>query len=139
MSISDNKALVRRYYYEILEGRNVALIDEIFAPDFLAHPPLGSASTLAGYKAALAMSHNALVDVHVHIDDQVGEEDKVVTRWHATGRHVGTFAGVPATGKTATASAIHIHRITEGKIAELWEQFDLFGLFTQIDSFPQRG
>ncbi len=139
MSVPDNKALVRRYYYEILEGRNIALIDEIFAPGFLAYPPLGPASTLAGYKAALAISHSTLADVHVTIDDQIAEEDKVVTRWHAIARHEGPFAGVPATGKTATASAIHIHRITDGKIAELWEQFDLFGLLTQLGSFPQRG
>ncbi len=139
MSISEHKTLVRRYYYEILEGRNTALFDELFDPGFLAYPPLGPASTLQQYKAALAISHHALTDLHVSIDDQVAEENKVVTRWHATARHEGMFAGIPATGKTVQASAIHIHRIADGKIVEFREQFDLFGLFMQLGSFPQRG
>lgn len=138
MSDLDNKALVRRYYHEILEQRNTTLIDEIFSPGFLAYPPLGPANTLRDYKAALAMSHNALADIRVSVDDQVAEGDKVVTRWHATALHQGTFAGIPATGKKVTASAIHIHRIADGKLVEFWEQFDLFGLFMQVGSFPQR-
>lgn len=136
MSILDNKALVRRYYHEILEQRNIALIDEIFSPNFLAHPPLGPTTTLDNYKAALAMSHSALADLHVSVDDQIAEGEKVVTRWHATAMHQGMFAGVPASGKTVTASAMHIHRIVDGKIVEFWEQIDIFGMFVQIGSFP---
>jgi steroid delta-isomerase-like uncharacterized protein len=139
MTDSGHKALVRRYYHEILEQRNTALIDELFSPNFLAYPPLGPASTLDKYKAALAMSHHALTDIHVSIDDQIAEGEKVVTRWHATAVHQGTFAGISATGKTVTASAIHIHRIIDGKIVEFWEQIDLFGLFMQIGSFPPGG
>ncbi len=136
MTDTNNKALVRRYYYEILEQRNTAVIDEIFSPNFLAYPPLDPATTPDDYKAALAMSHSALADIHVSVDDQITEGEKVVTRWHATAVHQGTFAGVPATDKTVTASAMHIHRIVDGKIVEFWEQFDLFGLFMQIGSFP---
>ncbi len=139
MTDTNNKALVRRYYYEILEQRNTAVIDEIFSPNFLAYPALNPVVTLHDYKAALAASHYALEDIRVSIDDQIAEGEKVVTRWHATALHKGTFAGVPATGKTVTASAIHIHRIIDEKIVEFWEQFDLFGLFIQIGSFPKMG
>jgi steroid delta-isomerase-like uncharacterized protein len=137
MTGSDNKALVRRYYHEILEQRNTAIIDDIFSPNFLAYPALSPVVTLHDYKAALATSHYALEDIHVSIDDQIAEGEKVVTRWHATAIHQGTFIGIPATGKTITTSAIHIHRIIDGKIVEFWEQIDLFGMFVQIGSFPK--
>ncbi|MBA2680866.1 MAG: ester cyclase, partial [Ktedonobacteraceae bacterium] len=105
MSMFNNKAFIRRYYHEILEQRNTILIDEIFSPAFLAYPSLGPAYTLQEYKTALATSHYALEDIHVTVDDQIAEEDKVVTRWRATATHQGTFFGVPATGKTVTTSA----------------------------------
>jgi steroid delta-isomerase-like uncharacterized protein len=139
MSTQKNKELLRRYYIEILQGRNIALIDEIFAPDFQSHPPLGPSSNLQTYKGALAMTHNAVPDLVVEIDDQFAEAERVVTRWHASGTHNGLWAGVPATGKHIIATAIHIHRIHDGKIAELWEQVDLFGIFMQIGKFPGQG
>jgi predicted ester cyclase len=52
----------------------------------------------------------------VIVHDQVAEEDKVVTRWSATGTHAGDFAGVPATGRRVTVTGIHIQRVRHGRL-----------------------
>ena len=62
----------------------------------------------------------------------VAEGDKVVTRWTAQGTHQGDFFGIPASGKPVAVKAIHIHQIVDGKIAALWEEFDMFGLQQQL-------
>jgi predicted ester cyclase len=31
-----------------------------------------------------------------------------------------------------TVKAIHIHQIVDGRIAALWEEFDMFGLMQQL-------
>ena len=64
--------------------------------------------------------------------DQVAEDDKVVTRWSATGTHAGDFAGVPATGRLVTVSGIHIHRVRHGRLTEHWEELNLLGVLRQL-------
>jgi steroid delta-isomerase-like uncharacterized protein len=131
MGTEENKALLRRYYAEVLGGGNIGLIDELFAPDFVS-----AGVDLARFKELAAASRAAFPDLHVTVEDQVAEGDKVVTRFSAHGTHRGPFAGIPATGKPVTVRAIHIHRIAHGKIAELWEQIDLLGLMQQVGKAP---
>ena len=59
----------------------------------------------------MAATHAAFPDIAVTVYDRVAEEDKVVTRWSATGTHTGSFAGVAATGRSITVTGIHIHRV----------------------------
>ncbi len=130
MSIDDNKALLRRYYDEVLNAGRLDQIDALFAPDFVSHP---DESDLAGFKRGAAMSRAAFPDMHVTVEDQIAEGDKVVTRWTATATHQGPFAGLPPTGKPVTVRAIHIHRIRAGRIVELWEMIDLLALMRQLE------
>ena len=37
MSAENNKALVRRYVEEVLNRKNLAVVDELFAPTFVDH------------------------------------------------------------------------------------------------------
>jgi predicted ester cyclase len=64
--------------------------------------------------------------------DQVAEGDKVATRWRALGTHRGVFAGVPATGRRVAITAIHLHRVAGGRLAEHWEAIDLLPLLRQL-------
>lgn len=132
MTTQANKRLVQRYYDEVLTQRNVAVLDELVASSFVSYLPNGTAIPLDHYKHAIAMSHAAFPDLRVTIEDQVAEADKVVTRWRATGTHQGTFVDLPATGKMATITAIHIHRVADGKLIEHWEEINLFGLMQQL-------
>ncbi|HEV2919406.1 MAG TPA: ester cyclase, partial [Actinomycetota bacterium] len=60
------------------------------------------------------------------------EGDRVATRWRAQGTHRGPFAGVPATGQPVEISAIHVHRVAGGRLAELWEAINLLSLLRQL-------
>ena len=130
MSTESNKALVRRHYEEVLTGKNLAVIDELYAPVIA----LGSGASIEReqFKAVAGMMHAAFPDVVVTVQDQIAEGDKVVTRWTAQATHQGDFMGVPATGRRGVAKAIHIHQIVDGRIAVLWEEFDMFGLMQQL-------
>ncbi len=140
MTTQENKAIIRRYFDEALNQHKVATVDEIFSEDFIGYAPRGTTSDLNTFKNAFMMSHKAFPDLHVTIEDQIAEGDKVTTRWKASGTHLGTFAGlVPPTHKPVTITALHIHQVVDGKIVALWEQIDLFGLFQQLGFFPPVG
>jgi len=134
MSLEANKLLVRRYYDEVLNGRNLAVLDDILSPAFRSRMSNNPDVGFEGYKAAVVQTHTTLPDTHVDIQDQFAEGNRVVTRWVATATHQGNFAGIPPTGKKVTVTAIHIHRIENGKIVELWEEINLFGLIQQLKS-----
>ena len=130
MGAEANKALVRRHYKEVLTGKDVAVIDELYAPVIA----VGDDASMERdqFKAVAGMMHTAFPDVVVTVQDQIAEGDKVVTRWTAHATHQGDFMGIPATGKQVQMKAIHIHQVVDGRIAALWEEFDMFGLMQQL-------
>src|SRR5215472_10450321 len=126
-----NKAIIRRYYEEVLNQRNLTIIDELFAPDFTSHPRTGDID-LQTYVEAIKRSFLAFPDLYVTIEAQVAEGDEVATRWIAHGTHQGVFGSVQPTGKPIALAAMHFHRLTDGKIVEHWEQFDIMGALQQL-------
>ena len=49
-----------------------------------------------------------------------------------SGIHQGEFLGIPPTGNKFKGSGILIFRIKNGKVVELWEEFDGVGLLEQL-------
>jgi predicted ester cyclase len=82
------------------------------------------------------MFRAAFPDLHGTIEDQIAEGDKVVSRMTYRGTHQGELMGIPPTGKQVTMSFIGIHRITAGKVAEGWVNFDALGMMQQLGVIP---
>jgi predicted ester cyclase len=123
--LDNNKSLVRRYYEEILNGRQIQVVDDLIDPGFVNYLSDGNRIDLEIYKQALRTTLSILPDLHVTIEDQIAEGDKVVTRLKATGTPQTEYAGIKPTGKPVTVTAIHIHRVQNGKLVELWEAINL--------------
>ena len=129
---ANNKVLVTRYYDEVLNQRNLAALDDLLAPDFASWLPDGTRLGRVEYRDAVLASHQAFPDLVVEVLDQLAEGDKVATRWRASGTHRGPFAGIPATGRPVTITAMHLHRVADGKLTEHWEEIDLLRLMRQL-------
>ena len=59
MSVEENKAIERRFWEEIYNGRNVDLIDELFATNYVLHGSGGQDLNAEGTKQMLSMYFNA--------------------------------------------------------------------------------
>jgi steroid delta-isomerase-like uncharacterized protein len=133
MTTEANKASASRFVDEVVNRGNVALIDELLAPDFVDRTPApGLPPDREGVKAFFAMLRVAFPDLHSTIDDQIAEGDKVVQRTTAHGTMKGDFAGMPASGKSATWQAIHILRFEDGKTVEHWDVTDQLSMLQQL-------
>src|SRR5512138_3647683 len=105
MSTEANKTIARRLLEEAFSQGNLAVLDEIIAPDQANGGPgalPGMPSGPEGSKMLISAYRNAFPDLHFTIDEQIAEGDTVVTRWTAQGTHNGEFASIPPTGKSAT-------------------------------------
>lgn len=58
----------------------------------------------------------AFPDSHWTVVDQIGEGDKVVTRWTLVATHLGEFKGIAPSGKQLISGGIRIDHIVHGKI-----------------------
>ena len=116
-----NMALVRRFL-EAQANADLDTIEELLAPDFVDRSLLpGQEPTREGYKQQLAEQHAALSDVRCIIEDQLAQGEKVVTR--VTWRSVhdrGEYFGLMPRDKMVEVTAMAMHRIEGGKIAEEW-------------------
>jgi steroid delta-isomerase-like uncharacterized protein len=135
----ENKAIVRRYFQEILDGGNLDLVDEIFEPQYVLHDPSSPQEVrgVEGTKRFVGMFRSAFPDIAHSIEDQIAEGDKVVTRLRARATHTGDLMGIPPTGKGVTIEGTSIWRIADGKIGECWFNYDALGLMRQLGVVPK--
>ena len=135
MSTEQNKSIVRRWIEIGWNQGNLAVADEIYAPNFVQHDlPVGD--DREALKNFVGEFRTGLPDLHVAVDDLIAEEDKVVGRFGLTGTQRGVFMGIPATGKTASMSATVIFRFANSKIVEAWVNFDALGMMQQLGAIP---
>jgi predicted ester cyclase len=154
MSTTVNKEIVRRFYEEVFNQRNVDAfaerslweIDELVHPQFLNHDPTPVASRdPESMKQFIHTITQAFPDHHHAIfqrkgfanEDLIAEGDKVVMRCTLTATHQGLFPGfldMPPTGKSICQRQIHILRVRDGKVAE---HRDDLTMMQQLGLIPQ--
>ena len=140
MSEAALKAQVRRFYDEAWNSGQLAVIDELFADDYVDHDAVQQTGGMTGKESARAfiqVFRSAIPDLRCAIEDQIAEGDKAVSRWVATGTHEGTLMGVPASGRSFRVDGISIDRFdAEGRFIEGWGTWDGIALLRQIGALP---
>ena len=138
MSTEDNKSLVRNFYEEVFNEKNLAYVDEFVAPNGVDHGvPPGMPSDNEGTKLFIGMYLTAFPDLHLTVEDLVAEGDRVTSRWTSHGTHRGELMGIPPTGKQVTVTGTEIYRFEGGKSAEHWLNMDTFGMLQQLGVIPK--
>ena len=114
MTTDQNKHVMRGFLEELDKDR--AAIDTFFSPSCLAHLPGKPEPTdREGFKHFVALLYTAFHDLHHKVEDQVAENDKVVSLVTARGTHRGDFQGIAPTGKQVIITDIIITRLRGGK------------------------
>ncbi len=120
MSLEENKAALRRYYDGALNGRNLNVIDEVFATSVISHGkevidgndtgPYVNGTWGAEDEKKLRTKHlDAFPDATIDYD-LIAEGDIVASRWSVT-----------FTKKSRDKGTIHyFYRFEGGKIVEMW-------------------
>ena len=136
MSTETNKEIVRRFYDEALNRGRVEIIDQLAVADYFEHDPLpGQGEGREGLKNRVTMLVEGLTPTFT-LEDVIAEDDRVVVRWTNDATHVGTFAGIPATGRSCRVAGIDIHRLANGRMAEHWHVVDQLSMLQQLGLLP---
>lgn len=137
MLTEELKAYARRLPDELLTQGDLAVADELIAPDCRHHAPVPLAPGVEGAKRWVTALRRAFPDLRAIVEDEVAEGDMVVQRLMLSGTYEGAFCGVPATGRRATWQLVAIQRIgPDGRCAEHWSTWDQLGLLRQLGALP---
>jgi predicted ester cyclase len=112
-------------------------IDELVEPDATIRTPLpGDATGAEVLGQVWAVLLRAFPDLHLTVEDLIGEEDKVVARIVVTGTHLGEYMGMEPTGKSIAYDEIFIFRFANGRVVETWGVVDVFSQMKQLGVIP---
>ena len=137
MVLEENKAVVRRLF-EAENERDLALLDELMAPDYVDNT--FQFRSLEEYKEMLTMTMDALPDFHETIENIVAEGDKVWIRFKGKGTHTGEYRGIAPLGKKITIEGVLIYRIVNGKIVEKESgTYDFLDFYKQLGVIEYKG
>jgi predicted ester cyclase len=135
------RALVERFFEEVLTGHNLDALAEIASPHILIHPTaMPCEASFYGIEGAgrwLGKGWNTFPDLAVSIDHTVAKGDIVAVRWTARGRSEGNFFMLPPTGEEVEYTGLSMYRIEGDEIAEIWETRNTLGIMRQLN--PELG
>jgi len=134
-----NKELVRSFV-EAVNAAEWDAVERLLADDFQHHsqaaagPPVTTREEFVEYQRDLRAS---FPDQRIMLDDLVAEADRVA----ATGRYRGTqtgtsFNGAGPTGRAVEGRFVSMFRVVEGRIAEIWTEWDNLALYSQLGLPP---
>jgi hypothetical protein len=135
--IEQNRSVVLRYIKEVLDGKKIDLLHELFTTDVIMHRPEGNLSTLDQVKMFLGLGLS-FVTLETTIHDIFASDNRVALR--LSHKAVFTEAAFMRSrlgihevgGKILIWDAIAIFRLKDGKIAEEWVQPDDLGKLMQL-------
>jgi predicted ester cyclase len=145
MTAEENAHFDRRLYDE-LWSRGSIDVAELVAPDVTFDgEPLG----VEGYANWVTGFRRAFPDLRVRIEQQVADEECVVSRLAWQGTNAGeilphllpgwTGPALAPTGKAVAWTSMTMHRIAGGRLIEGWLNGDFLGLFRQLGLLPASG
>lgn len=134
--MADNKEIVRRFEMAFA-ANDTAVIDELCHPEVIDHNPLPDQKPgVEGFKDTIAFYKHTFPDSQVSLAQVIGDGDYVATLWTVTGTHQAEFFGVPATGRKVSVEGMNFYRLSDGRITDVWAQFDGLGLMQQLGAIP---
>lgn len=138
MTAEQNKRAFRRTYEEVFNRGNLAVADEVVAPDFVdreEHP--GNVPGPEAVRTVATMLRTAFPDLNFTIEELVAEGDLVAGRVTMRGTHNGPLMGVPPTGRRVEQAHMHFVRFRDGMAVEHWGVRDDVGLLRQLGLMPE--
>jgi predicted ester cyclase len=137
MSVESNKALIRRWFEEIVNGRTdptvfLAELDKTIAPDFVDWDGSDPHNGREAMRRAVPFLLKALPDASFTVEQLIGEDDLVAVRVRGEASHTGEVPGHVPTGKHITWTENEIFRIANGQVVESWGEGSLDEALAEI-------
>ena len=117
MSVEENKKSCYRCFEEIWNKRDMSVIPEVIAPDYVGHNVPQEIQGLDGFEKMVKDALDSVPDLKVSVDDVFGEGDKLAIRITNTGTATRKVGNVEP-GQPVRMVTVLINRYVDGKCVE---------------------
>lgn len=127
---SPEETLVRAWIESVWNLGDLSALQVFHPPTFMNE---GHASTPEDAAAWHGEMRRTYPDLRYDIDEVLVAGDRVVVRWNAGGTQQGALWDlIPATGRPVTWEGIHVVRVREGRIDEVWAAANTASVLQQL-------
>ena len=132
--------LLKTWFEEVWNKGRESAIDELGAPDMVAHSLLDPTGKpiqgTAKFKEFWRNFRDAFPDIHIDVQEALSDGDKEIVRCVARATHKGAGIGVAATQKPIQFCGVVIARVKDERLVEAWDNWDFLGLYQQLGVVP---
>lgn len=118
--------LVRRYYAQVINGRDLDAVGDFFADERLVQ----------GIRAGCFAYFEAFPDLHSSVEELIADGDRVFCRAVMTGTHDGEYKGIAPTGRNVSTESAEVFRVEDGRFVGYWCLANVAGLMRQLTEEP---
>jgi len=136
--INANKELIREFARAInnsdWDAFDLLLTDEFNRHSQTSPVEINSREAFVGLQEAFFKS---CPDQKITLHMLIAEGDKVAAYATYSGTQTGQLGDLPPTGKSMESMFMTIFRIEDGRIAEIWVEWDNLTMLKQLGHFPE--
>lgn len=126
--------IVRRFDEELYGGGELAVADEILAPDFVFYGPAAGIHGPDGFKGFVQVMRSGFPDLHFETHQVISDGRKVARVCTMRGTHQGEFRGIPASGQVVAVPRIDTFIVEEDRILEVQTYMDHQAFFALLQT-----
>lgn len=112
-TLEENKALLRRLVYEVINAGDMELLEELCAPELAPR-----------MRRLFGSFRSAFPDWREEIVELVAEGDRMAGRFKCSGTHKGEFLGAAPTGRRQEVDEVFFLRVKDGRFVDFWSLED---------------
>lgn len=135
--IESNKADMMKFYDEVMDKHNVALIDTMISSDYVEHyNDAGYPPTRDGFKKSMTDLFASFPDVRIKVNLIVADTSYAIVHYTMTGTNAGSVLGAP-NGKQLKIDGVDIMKFKNHKGVEHWGYNEEMKMMQQMGIMPE--
>jgi predicted ester cyclase len=132
-----SKFIIHRVLDEGFNQGNLAILDELVAPNGISHhSSWGTPANRMGLKQLIAMLRTAFPNLSCTVEDEITQDNKVAAHWKIRGTQTGIFLGNPPTSKPIVVEGLIYVCIENEQIIESWLMIDQMSVLQELGLVP---
>ena len=139
MAVAEHEHIVGRWYEDLFTRGDLDAVDDLVAPDFVAHGQGGTEATRGrvAFREWLRWYTSAFSEREWDVHDIISEGEKVVVRYSGWATYRGGLLSIPSEDQRVLETGILILRVRDGFVRELWSEMSDLQLVMQLGVLPQ--
>ena len=132
-----NKAHIAEFLNRVLTSGEISATGDYFHYDMVEEVPFpGQGPGLAGLMETLVELRTAFPDMRWRVEEQIAEDNRVLTRFVWEGTQRGAFLGIPPTHRAVSVWGMVIDQFEGPKVKSTRILMDTMGLMQQLGALP---